>query len=140
MALLHWRDNMSVGVDAVDKDHKHLIGLLNELHFLVLAGADRPSVGEVLEKLVHYTEYHFDREEKLMEAGGYPGLEEHRTCHQDLLRRLLEHKKTFADHPESFDPKAFYDFVSDWIVVHVLDKDMKYKPYVREAASSQERG
>ena len=131
MALLHWRENMSVGVDAVDDDHRHLVDLLNRLHFLVLAGADRPSVGEVLEELVRYTDYHFDREEKLMEAGNYPGLEEHRACHRDLARRLLEYHKTFEDRPDSFDVAAFYDFLSEWLVVHVLEKDMKYKPYVR---------
>ena len=131
MALLHWRENMSVGVEAVDNDHKHLIDLLNQMHFLVLAGDDRSSVGEVLDELVHYVDYHFEREEKLMQFSDYPGLEAHRTCHQDLARRLLEYKKTFEDRPESFDAAAFYDFLSDWLVVHVLEKDMKYKPYVR---------
>lgn len=130
MALLHWRDNLSVGVDDVDADHKHLIDLLNELHYLVFAGGDRTSVGKVLEKLVRYTEYHFDREEKLMRVAGYPGLEEHRTRHQDLARRLFEYRKSFEDRPESFDSEAFYDFLSEWLVVHVLDEDMKYKPYV----------
>ncbi len=72
MALLHWRDNLSVGVDDVDADHKHLIDLLNELHYLVFAGGDRTSVGKVLEKLVRYTEYHFDREEKLMRVARLP--------------------------------------------------------------------
>lgn len=130
MALLHWRDNMSVGVEAVDNDHKHLVDLLNRMHFLVLAGGDRPSIGEVLDELVHYTEYHFDREETLMRSSNYPGLEEHRTCHQELARRLLEYRKTFEDRPDSFDSNAFYDFLSEWLVVHVLEKDMKYKPYV----------
>jgi len=136
MTLLHWRDNMSVGVEAVDNDHKHLVDLLNQLHFLVLAGADRPSVGEVLEELMHYTEYHFDREETLMRSSDYPGLEEHQTCHRELARRLLEYKKTFDDRPESFDATAFYDFLSEWLVVHVLEKDMKYKPYVVREANS----
>jgi len=130
MALLHWRDNMSVGVEAVDKDHKHLVDLLNRLHFLVLAGADRPSVGDVLEELLRYTEYHFDREETLMRTCNYPGLQEHQTCHQDLAHRLFEYQKSFEDRPESFDAEAFYDFLSDWLVVHVLEEDMKYKPYV----------
>lgn len=130
MTLLHWRENMSVGVEAVDNDHKHLVDLLNQMHFLVLAGDDRSSVGDVLDELVHYIDYHFDREEKLMQFSNYPGLEEHRICHQDLARRLLEYKKTFEDRPESFDTAAFYDFLSDWLVVHVLEKDMKYKPYV----------
>jgi hemerythrin len=127
---------MSVGVEAVDNDHKHLVNLLNQLHFLVLAGADRPSVGEVLHELVRYTEYHFDREETLMRNADYPGLEEHHGFHQDLARRLLEYKKTFEDRPDSFDARAFYDFLSDWLVVHVMDKDMKYKPYVTKDAST----
>ena len=130
MALLHWRDNMSVGVEAVDNDHKHLVDLLNKLHFLRLAGADRESVGNVLEELLHYTEYHFEREEKLMESCSYPDLTEHRELHKDLARQLREHTKTFEDRPESFDVEAFYDFLSDWLLVHVLEKDMKYKPYV----------
>lgn len=136
MTLLHWRESMSVGVEAVDNDHKHLIDLLNQMHFLVLAGDDRTSVGAVLDELVHYVEYHFDREEKLMQFSDYPGLEEHRSCHQDLARRLLEYKKTFEDRPESFDAAAFYDFLSDWLLVHVLEKDMKYKPYVSGDARS----
>lgn len=131
MALLHWRENMSVGVEAVDADHKHLVDLLNRLHFLVLAGGDRPSVGEVLDELLHYVDYHFEREEKLMQFANYPGLEEHRACHRELTRRLFEHKKTFEDRPNSFDVSAFYDFLTDWLVVHVMDKDMKYKPFVR---------
>ena len=130
MALLHWRDNMSVGVEAVDNDHKHLVDLLNKLHFLRLAGADRASVGEVLEELLRYTEYHFEREEKLMESCSYPDLADHRELHQDLARKLWEYTKTFEDRPDSFDIETFYDFLSDWLLVYVLDKDMKYKPYV----------
>jgi hemerythrin len=136
MALLRWRENMSVGVESVDADHKHLVDLLNRLHFLVLAGGDRTSVGDVLDHLLQYVGYHFDREEKLMAAGNYPGLEEHQACHRELARQLLEHKKTFDDRPESFDATAFYDFVSDWLLVHVMDKDMKYKPYVAADAGS----
>ncbi len=136
MALLHWRDNMSVGVEAVDKDHKHLVDLLNKLHFLRLAGADQASVGEVLGELLRYTEYHFEREEKLMESCSYPDLAAHRELHQELARQLWEQKKTFDDRPDSFDVEAFYDFLSDWLLVHVLDQDMKYKPYVLCEANS----
>jgi hemerythrin len=137
MTLLHWRDNMSVGVDALDDDHKKLVDLLNRLHYLNLAGADHGSVAEVLEELMHYTEYHFDREEKLMQFSDYPELDEHRDCHRKLTRQLLEYKQTFEDRPDRFDVKEFYDFVSEWLLVHVLEDDMKYKPYLRSEESSK---
>ena len=32
MALLHWKDKYSVGIPAVDYEHKELIDLINRLH------------------------------------------------------------------------------------------------------------
>ena len=32
MALLQWKDHYSVGIDAVDHEHKELIDLINRLH------------------------------------------------------------------------------------------------------------
>ncbi len=32
MALLQWKDQYSVGIDAVDYEHRELIALINRLH------------------------------------------------------------------------------------------------------------
>lgn len=130
MALLHWRPNMSLGVDVIDADHKHLIDLLNRLHFMTMAGDEPAAVAAALDELVAYARGHFAREEGLMRRAGYPGLADHREHHRQLAERLQTFRYTFEADPERFDIAAFYDFLADWLVVHVLDEDMKLKPWI----------
>ncbi|MCW5698786.1 MAG: hemerythrin domain-containing protein, partial [Rhodospirillales bacterium] len=72
MALLRWRQNMSLGNEALDADHKYLISLVNRLHYMMLAGDEVNSVQTVLDDLLHFVHYHFQREELLMRRGEYP--------------------------------------------------------------------
>jgi hypothetical protein len=44
MALLQWKDRYSVGIEAVDHEHKELIGLINRLHDEWVKGGSRGSV------------------------------------------------------------------------------------------------
>lgn len=130
MALLHWRPNMSLGIAALDADHRHLIDLLNRLHFMFLAGDENAAVGDVLDELLAYTRRHFAREEAVMRRTGYPGFQRHRQQHRELADRLAVFRARFDAAPDQFDMAAFYDFLSEWLLVHVLDEDMKLKPYV----------
>ena len=65
MPFAEWSDEFSVGVEKIDRDHKRLLALLNELHDALEAG-ERPEVtGKVLDGLVLYVGYHFAHEEAL---------------------------------------------------------------------------
>jgi hemerythrin len=121
---------MKLGIPAIDADHKTLVGLLNTLHYAMIAGDDRAGLGSVLKDLVDYTHGHFAREEALMERGRYPGIEAHRAIHRRIATAMETYRTTFLDEPETFDMAAFYDFVSGWLLHHVLGEDMKLKPYV----------
>lgn len=136
MALLHWRPHMSLGIEAIDADHRQLIDLLNRLHFMALAGDEPASVGAVLDELVAYARTHFAREEALMQRSGYPHLLDHREQHRQLADRLRTFCAIYEQDPDRFDMTAFYDFVADWLVVHFLEEDMKLKPWVHEASAS----
>jgi len=61
MPLLTWNPEMSVGVHALDEDHKRLIAMINE-RIPMLAG-QHDVVGGVLRRLANYTVEHFQREE-----------------------------------------------------------------------------
>ncbi len=130
MTLLHWRQNMSLGVHALDADHKHLIDLLNRLHFMIMAGDERAAIECVLEDLLNYAQYHFEREERLMRQYHYPRYEAHRRLHQELAEHLRQFQNEFRWSPGTFDTSGFYDFVSDWLLVHVLCEDMRLKPFL----------
>lgn len=133
MTLLRWRESMSIGDPAVDADHQRLIGILNRLHYMRLAGDERAAIDTVLDDLVHYTRYHFGREEALMQAAAYPGFQSHRRLHRELSERMEMFRTAYRCGSETFDFAEFYDFLSDWLLVHILCEDMQLKPYLAKA-------
>ena len=132
MTLLHWRPSMSLGVPVIDADHRALIEILNRLHFMIRAGDEQREVAAVLRELIDYVRCHFAREEALMRQCGYPGLDRHVARHRDLAAALSAWDDHYRADPDRFDAVGFYDFVADWLVVHVLEDDMKLRPYLAE--------
>ncbi len=130
MTLLHWRPYMSVGCEAIDADHKVLINLLNKLHFQLFAGDEPGAIEDVLEDLAAYARAHFAREESLMCRAGYPETERHCALHRSLSSALEAYRRQYHQDRDSFDEAEFYDFVSDWLLIHVLEDDAKLKPYL----------
>ncbi|QNT70591.1 bacteriohemerythrin [Defluviicoccus vanus] len=137
MTPFRWRDNLSLDVPAVDKDHRHLIDLLNRLRYMALAGDDRQAVGDVLWELVQYTAEHFTREEMLMRLSGYPGYKAHRHIHDNLRQRVADLYTEYRRVPATFDVQEFYQFLADWLLMHILGEDMKIKPYVEKLAEAR---
>jgi hemerythrin-like metal-binding protein len=135
MTLLHWKANMALGNAAIDSDHKRLIDLFNRLHFMALAGDDNSALADVLEELLVYARVHFAREEAMMRRSAYPGLVDHQRRHHEFASRLRGFIADFHADPEAFDMTAFYDFLADWLLVHVLDEDMKLVPHLAAARS-----
>ncbi len=133
MALIEWKPRMSVGVEALDQDHRTLFDLLNQLHDVVRGTSDRVEVVGIVNDLVRYTEYHFDCEERLMRLGRYPDYEAHERIHRDMRRRMVSFQQKFLDAPTDANVLALYDYVSDWLVRHILGEDMRYRPYMTRA-------
>lgn len=131
MTLLHWRPNMSLGVEDIDDDHKALIEVLNRLHYQMVAGDEPRQIESVFDELAAYCSRHFVREEALMEQCGYPDGEAHARMHLELADRLQRYRDEYHADAEGFDHAAFYDFLSEWLLVHVLEEDMKLAPYMR---------
>lgn len=136
MTLFRWRESVAIGIPEIDDDHKHLIGLLNRLHFTVLAGAGPAAVGEVLDALAGRFTAHFRHEEALMLRTGYRDYERHRRRHAELAERLAADQASFREHPERFDAASFYDVLADWLVVHMLREDLPLKSCVEAAAAT----
>lgn len=126
MALLEWNDKMSVGVPAMDEDHRKLLDLLNELHAVVRQKQSADCVERVLRDVVSYADYHFEAEERLMRLARYPDLEAHKATHDHLRAQVADLEKRFVANNSAMRLKMF-DFLSDWLMRHILGEDMKYK-------------
>ena len=99
MAVLQWRDELSVGVPAIDRDHQRLIDTLNRLRRLD-GVSDETVIASALNEVVQYTQGHFRREEMLMRLSGYPGYQAHVRLHQQMAARAVELENRFRAAPK----------------------------------------
>lgn len=129
---IQWTPDMSVGVPVLDKDHQQLVGLLNEFIKAVDDGEGVLAVDSIFSGLMTYTETHFVREEKVMEACGYADLEAHREQHKKLAERVCECREAYMRTiTESLEGEV-RDFLMSWLQDHILVDDMDYKALAEE--------
>jgi hemerythrin-like metal-binding protein len=125
-----WTSKMSVGVDALDDDHKCLLGILNDLHDGITAGRGTERLGKVLNGLVSYTGPHFAREEELFVQTGYPDSAEHIKEHQALSSQILDmHVRYNKGLFDGLSLEALV-FLNEWVNDHIQVSDKKYKAHL----------
>lgn len=129
-----WREQMSVGNHLIDMDHRLLISKINVLELALQApGEGLANLHFALDELGGYTVEHFDREERLQIATNYPKFGDHKRLHQGLVDRLQEIRAEILaiEDPTQLAQQAprLSELLRDWLLVHVLQEDMKLKTY-----------
>lgn len=125
MAYFEWGDDLSVGNDLLDRDHRNLIGLVNSLHTATSRGDGREVVGSIIAALIDYTQDHFQREERHMEAVRYPKREEHRRQHRELLDKVLEIEARFKAGHVTVAAQVS-TLLRDWLSIHIRRADREF--------------
>lgn len=128
MKLLKWKESYSMGEEKIDEQHKGLFNLSNKIYNLLEDGVDDSDIfRELFISLNDYTVEHFIYEEMYMHSKGYPALEEHIEQHLEFSKRL---KGIALGINRDSKIKDIGEFVTTWLLEHVLDEDMKYKIYI----------
>lgn len=132
---------MSVGEQTIDADHKHLIDLINVFETAISGHIDHKKVARVLLGLVEYTGQHFAREEQVQLAIRYPFHDSHRRSHRDVLKQLsaIVHDYTLAPEGPGRDAmiRQLSGFLKEWLVDHIIQSDLRMKPYVVQMQRQQ---
>ena len=131
MTLLTWSHECIVGVQAMDDQHGILMDTLNELRTMLLRGTSRPDVSLQLERLIEFTQMHFESEDQLLQQQGYPGAEEHRVEHQGLLKRLYAALEQ-VNGDQEIHLNSLLDFLPAWYLEHVEKLDQPYGTWLNE--------
>lgn len=90
MSLITWKEEFSVGVAAVDLEHRELIELINGLEADMQEYATQTTVVEALGEIYARISAHFALEETIMRQAGYDGFAAHKQDHERLLDELLD--------------------------------------------------
>ena len=124
---IKWSDELSLGIERIDSEHRHLINLSNSL-ISSTQSKNKDELTKCFHRLREYTVFHFKNEEQYLEEIGYPELEKHKTEHR-LLKLEVKEFQHKAYRNESLKPKDVFQFIRHWLIEHVLNMDMKYKTY-----------
>lgn len=131
MERFQWREAFSVGDGLIDEQHKQLFALLARLHRDIHTRQALAVVREALQELLEYTQHHFAEEEALMETVGYPGLNQHKQLHDQLLRRTHEMSERCALGEEDMSIELL-EFLNAWLIQHILEQDRAIGNYLRQ--------
>ena len=132
---LQWNDIYSVGITAMDDDHKQLIKLLNQFQIAYEYATGDEFERKALTELVEYTKHHFSREEVLMQKYAYPDIEAHKEEH----RKMVAQVDAFTQDYELIGHKALgaiVDFLRDWLINHINGTDKEYGRYIQEKSGA----
>lgn len=129
MPIITWSDNLSVNVSEMDRQHRKLIDMINELFDAMSSGKGRDVIGKVLDGLTEYTKTHFASEERMMQLHNYPELSTQQSEHAKLTQQVIDLQAKFKGGSFTITLETM-SFLKDWLQNHILQNDKKYGPYL----------
>lgn len=124
MSLLQWKDRYSVGVAAVDYEHRELIELINRLHDEAAAQGSKEAIVNFFGDLFKAISSHFALEERIMRARGYDELRQHKNDHERLLDELRDIMDDFEAR-DRIDEKQVAQSLDAWFSRHFETHDAR---------------
>jgi len=128
---MNWNTEMSIGNNNIDKDHKTLIEVYNDLVDLMALNNSREKFAVILSKMTDYTLKHFKKEEAYMEQFNFPDLKEHREYHNEYTLKVAMYNFDLLG-PNPPDPQEIIEFLEKWWRNHILNIDRQYENYKKE--------
>ncbi|ENT2126554.1 hemerythrin family protein [Campylobacter jejuni] len=122
----------------IDIQHQKLFELAGKVESAVYKFVKREELKEILTELFNYMKEHFNNEEQYMQEIHYPYLNEHKIMHKNIIRDmsyLIQNIKTTNDLKEKL-----YTIMSEWLLEHILYKDVKVEQYRRSSLASEDDG
>jgi hemerythrin len=133
MKKIQWDDGLSVGVDAIDDQHKKWIEHYNSVVEAIESRRGPAPVTQTLGFLIDYTDVHFTTEEGFMAQAGYPWLDAHKAKHEELRGTVAN---LVSDFEEEGETRALEDavetFLGSWLITHIHDTDQLFGTFVKE--------
>jgi hemerythrin len=129
MAFMDWKESYSVGIAAIDGQHKILVGMINTLYEHMKAGKSGEVIEKLLAALIDYTQVHFKTEEDLFAAKGYPQAAAHEAKHAAFVEKVGKFNEDYKAKKIGLSVQLL-EFLTDWLKEHIQLEDKAYSPYL----------
>lgn len=131
MPYLPWDASLSVNVPELDEQHRAFIGVLNDLHDVLMEGQLQEvfaARGRALAGIERYIDTHFRAEEEYLAGIGYPLLDEHRRLHERFAAEVKGYRAALAAGDQLLNSELVKTMIR-WVRDHLAGEDRKYARY-----------
>ncbi|QDM00095.1 diguanylate cyclase [Rhodopseudomonas palustris] len=126
MPLFPWNPLFETGNERIDRQHRGLFDLTNQLASAVQHREPMPKLSALVERLRHYARTHFCDEEALMRCSRLTGEEIGRhVCAHKTFEHEIDRLAARADLTDAESAEAFLEFLVTWLVTHILKLDRR---------------
>ncbi|MBJ6726472.1 bacteriohemerythrin [Geomesophilobacter sediminis] len=129
MSMIEWSDELSIGIDYIDEQHKQLMAIINELQLAVEYDKGPDFVYPIIEHLYNYANTHFSDEEELLRMHNYPDLIDHRQEHLAFISKIDELKNRYETDREGLTIHL-RNFLLGWLYNHIKSEDQAYRHFL----------
>jgi hemerythrin len=131
---IEWTDDLAVGIELIDNQHKDLFKAVNDLTEAMWDGRGREQAQKVLEFLAQYVILHFGAEESLMVQKNYPRYTGHKHLHDKFVEDFIQFKAKFdAGESDANSTVRILDGTCDWLRNHIKKNDKELGAFLRQA-------
>jgi len=127
--FMNWRPDFNLGIDVVDKQHKKIIELINQLNEAYINNESQKKLSMVLDEMDQYADYHFRKEEELFSNCSYPFYEEHIHYHENFRKKVSQFKIQSSGGYQV--TQKVLDYLKSWFTNHILDVDREYVDIIK---------
>lgn len=131
-SIIEWNNELCVGIDEIDEQHKVLVGLLNKLYReTIIQKGGFIVVNGILKELVQYTIIHFAVEESLFRIFDYHSYESHKKQHDNLKKDVIDIYGRVKRGEDAVNIELLM-FLRKWLQTHILKDDKQSSAFLLE--------
>lgn len=123
--VVRWDPKFEIGIPVIDRQHKKLVMLCNNLHMALnnreFGGSWEEEFKYAIRECFEYVKVHFRSEETLMQAAGFHGLREHKEVHAVFIKKVLEYSS--MEYYSIGSAFGLVRFLYEWILSHIAHDD-----------------
>lgn len=125
-----WEERYNLGIEIVDKQHRYLVSIINELFEACKKSKDEANMAfrSSIKEITDYIKNHFKTEEDIFVKYQYPNYRIHKQQHEQFILKTIEYVKDFES-GKLYVPNNFVRYLKDWLLEHIAVSDKEYEKY-----------
>jgi len=124
--IFPWNENFNTGLPTIDRQHKNLVRLLNQLAGHGTFDTGIPELNIIFDELADYAVYHFQTEEAIWHEyfPEDPMEAMHKQVHDSFILTVHRLKNEQPTKPLDSNIEEILAFLTRWLASHILQDDM----------------